>query len=310
MLFHEIYGSYFRAADVILGKAVEGTLTGSELSRLVREHAFGESLMTIPEGLTGGKWKLLYEDCSTPLKTKPSMPLTTLEKRWMKAVLEDPRIRLFDPDMTGLEDIQPLFTQDMLVYYDRSTNGDDYSDPEYICRFKTILKALREERSLHISFVTREKKFSKLFIRPCYLEYSEKEDRFRLVGAGRLGRWTINLSRITECTAAPKNTPVEIMEAETETVTFELTNRWKALDRVLLHFSHLEKETRRLEEGRYLVRLTYDREDENEIISRILSFGSVIRVVEPESLICRIRSRIEKQMQLACDRKESSDTEG
>lgn len=309
MLFHEIYGSYFRAADVILGMAVEGSLTGSELSRLVKEHAFGESLMTIPEGLTGGKWKLLYEDYSTPLKTKPSMPLTLLEKRWMKAVLEDPRIRLFDPDKTGLEDIEPLFTQDMLVYYDRSTNGDDYSDTEYIRHFRTILEALRLDRCLHISFVTRDKKFSKLFIKPSFLEYSEKEDRFRMVGAGRSQRWTINLSRITECTIASKNTPMEFKAADTETVTFELTNRWKALDRVLLHFSHLEKETRRLDEGKYLVKLKYDKEDENEIISRILSFGSVIRVLEPESVVIQIRSRIEKQMQLAPLRKNPPDTD-
>jgi predicted DNA-binding transcriptional regulator YafY len=99
------------------------------------------------------------------------------------------------------------------------------------------------------------------------------------------------------------------MEAETETVTFELTNRWKALDRVLLHFSHLEKETRRLDEGKYLVKLKYDKEDENEIISRILSFGSVIRVLEPESIVIQIRSRIEKQMQLAPLRKNPPDTD-
>ena len=130
-----------------------------------------------------------------------------------------------------------------------------------------------------------------------------------MVGAGRSQRWTINLSRITECTIASKNTPMEFKAADTETVTFELTNRWKALDRVLLHFSHLEKETRRLDEGKYLVKLKYDKEDENEIISRILSFGSVIRVLEPESIVIQIRSRIEKQMQLAPLRKNPPDTD-
>ena len=34
--------------------------------------------------------------------------------------------------------------------------------------------------------------------------------------------------------------------ATTDTVTFELEDRRNALDRVLLHFSHLEKETKRL----------------------------------------------------------------
>lgn len=310
MLFHEIYGSYFRTADAVLQKAVEGNLTGPEMNRLVRDHAFGESYMNIPEGMTGERWKILHKDYSTPLKKSPSMPLTLLEKRWMKALLEDPRIRLFDPDTRGLEDIRPLFTQDMVVYYDRSSNGDDYSDPEYIRHFRTILQALKEERCLHISFVTRAKKFSDIFIRPVYLEYSEKEDRFRLVGAGRARRWTINLSRITRCRIAEKTRQLPFGEAETASVAFELTDRRKALDRVLLHFSHLEKETRRLGEDRYLVVLRYDREDENEILSRILSFGAVIRVVEPESFICRLRDRIEKQRGLSPFRKEDPYTGG
>ena len=50
----------------------------------------------------------------------------------MKALLLDPRIQLFNPDMSGLEDIAPLFTPDMVVYYDRYSDGDDYQNPEYI----------------------------------------------------------------------------------------------------------------------------------------------------------------------------------
>ena len=93
MLFHEIYSSYYHVVSSILGKAVHGSLTGKELNTLVQEFAFGESLLTIPEGLKGEKWRLLHRDLSTPLKEEPAMPLTTLEKRWMKAVLLDPRIR-------------------------------------------------------------------------------------------------------------------------------------------------------------------------------------------------------------------------
>ena len=81
MLFHEIYGSYYHAAAAILKEAVRGKLTGRELQSLVLEHAFGESLMTIPDGLKGERWRLMHKDLSTPLENEPSMPLTTLEKR-------------------------------------------------------------------------------------------------------------------------------------------------------------------------------------------------------------------------------------
>ena len=68
MLFHEIYGSYYQTAAAILSQAVRGSLTGKELNALVREHAFGESLLSIPDGLKGEKWRLLHKDLTTPLK--------------------------------------------------------------------------------------------------------------------------------------------------------------------------------------------------------------------------------------------------
>ena len=247
MLFHEIYGSYYLASAAILKEAVRGKLTGRELQSLVLEHAFGESLMTIPDGLKGGRWRLMHKDLSTPLEYEPSMPLTTLEKRWMKALLMDPRIHLFDPDMTGLEDVEPLFTPDMTVYYDRYSDGDDYRDPGYIAHFHTILQALRENRDLYISFTSLKHAQPKLVLTPYYLEYSEKDDRFRLVAADRKRRWTINLSRIIECAFAYENRNARLKAAETETVVFELVDRRNALERVLLHFSHLEKETMRLD---------------------------------------------------------------
>ena len=71
-----------------------------------------------------------------------------------------------------------------------------------------------------------------------------------------------------------------------------------ALERVMLHFSHLEKETRRLEDGRYEVRLTYESEDETEILIRILSFGPMLEVVAPQDFRDKVRERIEKQMKL------------
>ena len=279
MLFHEIYSSYYLAAASILKAAVRGNLTGSELNELVREHAFGESLLTIPDGMKGEKWRLIRQDFSTPIKREPVLPLTQMEKRWMKAVLLDPRIQLFEPDLSGLEDVEPLFTPDMIVCYDRYSDGDHYGEPEYIRHFRTILQALRDDRNLNISFASRLHGELSVIVTPCYLEYSEKDDRFRLVAAGWKRRWVINLSRMTECSFAPGSDPMRLKEAAVDSVTFELEDRRNALDRVLLHFSHLEKETKRLDENRYRVTLKYDRQDETEMVIRILSFGSAIKVV-------------------------------
>ena len=299
MLFHEIYSSYYLAVSSVLREAVQGGLTGKEMNALVQKYAFGESLLTIPDGLKGEKWRLLHRDFSTPLEEEPSMPLTTLEKRWMKALLLDPRIQLFDPDLTGLEDVRPLFTPDMIVYYDRYSDGDDYQDPDYIRHFDTILRALREKQNLYVSFESRMHAQPKLVVTPYSLEYSEKDDRFRLIAAGRKRRWVINLSRITACEPAHYSEAIPMKEASSKTITFELEDRRNAMERVLLHFSHLEKETKRLDDNRYRVTLKYDSNDETEMVIRILAFGSAVKVTEPESFIALLRERIGKQKQLA-----------
>ena len=155
MIFSEIYGTYYLILEELLARAQAGGLTKDEMEAVIRSRGFGESILTIPKKLTNGSWPLLTRDLETPLKHQPRRPLTTLEKRWMKALLSDPRIALFDPPMEGLEDIEPLYPADALVYYDRYTDGDPFTDPQYIANFRTILTALREKRRLHVEFQGR-----------------------------------------------------------------------------------------------------------------------------------------------------------
>lgn len=298
MLFHEIYGSYYQAVNKILSEAVQGTLTKKRLHELVQTHAFGESLLNIPDGLTGERWRLLHQDLSTELLDEPERPLTLLEKRWLSALLLDPRIRLFDVDMHGLEDVKPLFTPNMFVFFDRYADGDDYHDPVYIAHFKTVLTALREKKDLFISYKTARSQPS-ILVTPHHLEYSEKDDCFRLVAVGVRRGWVIRLSRVCDCSIAENSRSLPLLPIRPETLIFELEDKRNALERVLLHFSHLEKETKRLDETHYRVTLKYDRADETEMVIRILSFGPMIRVMEPSHFIDRLRERIERQRQLA-----------
>ena len=295
MLFSEIYGSYYQAVANILSKAVEGTLDGKTLRQIVRDTAFAESPLTIPDAFSSGQWPLLNPDYSTPLYQQPAMPLTILQKRWMKAILLDPRVQLFQPDTTGLEGIEPLFRPEWLVYFDRYTDGDDYESPDYIRIFRTILAALREKKQLRVVFLDGKGNRHHTVVSPQYLEYSEKDDRFRLAAEGSRP-WVINLSRIKECEAleVPLCTTHQVFR-HTQCLTLELTDERGALERVLLHFSHLEKETKRLDETHYQITLHYDKNDETEMLIRILSFGAVVQVTAPESFREKIRQRLSMQ---------------
>lgn len=299
MLFHEIYGSYYDATAAILRQAVAGALTDRALTALVQKQAFSESLLSIPQGLKGEQWQLLHRDLTTPIREAPTMPLTLLQRRWLKALLLDPRIQLFTPDMSGLEDVKPLFTPDMFVYFDRYGDGDDYADAGYISRFQTILHALRDRHDLFVCFGSGQGMRAELIVTPRHLEYSEKDDRFRLVASGFKRDWMINLSRIADCETALRKTPAPAHPKPPARLTFVLTDTRNALERVLLHFSHLQKETERLDDIHYRVTLYYDKQDETEMVIRVLSFGPMIRVTEPERFVALLRQRIGRQLQFA-----------
>lgn len=299
MLFHEIYGSYYQTVSLILKEAVRGTLTKKSMAGLVQEHAFGESFLSIPAGLTGEEWRLLHKDLTTPLTSEPEMPLTLLEKRWLKALLLDPRVQLFDPDPTGLEDIEPLFTPDMFVYFDRYTDGDPYQDEQYIRNFRTVLAAIQEQKNLSVRYESQNGRRQTLAVTPHHLEYSEKDDRFRLYAAGKYKTWILNLSRIRDCRPEDAEAPMSLLPVREQMLSFELVDERNALERVLLHFSHLRKETKRLDGKHYRVTLYYDLQDETEMVIRLLSFGPMIKVTEPPEMILLLRERIERQRELA-----------
>ena len=62
----------------------------------------------------------------------------------------------------------------------------------------------------------------------------------------------------------------------------------------LLYFS-LTKKTSDKKENTYLVKLFYDESDETEMVIRLLSFGPMIKVIEPLEFKQLIRQRLKKQ---------------
>ena len=300
MIFSEIYGTYFKAVSAILSKAVDGVLTERELTRTVLEKAFGESLVTIPAKLTDGSWPLITKDFGTPLQHKPHMPLTRLEKQWLKALLQDPRVRLFAPSEEGLEDVEPLFTPDQFVYFDRYADGDDYTDPQYIEHFRMILRAMHEKRKLRVRFHGHSGNCQSYICIPYRLEYSSKDDKFRLIAGFRSKPLTVNLSRIDSIQILDpwEDHEYSLPREREKELVMDLYDTRNALERAMLHFSDLEKETVRIDDRRYRITLHYRQGDETEILIRILSFGPVLKVIEPETLVTQIRERLAKQMAL------------
>ena len=300
MLFSEVYGTYYNVLAELLTRAVEGELTKEQMYTIIQEKGFEESILTIPENLESQVWPLLAEDMTTPLDYPPTMPLTQLQKRWMKSLTMDPRFRLFHPPVEGLEDVLPLYPKDAFVYFDQYHDGDPYEDPEYIAHFQTILRAIREKRWLEIRFQGGNGVGHCWHCIPYKLEYSLKDDKFRMITANDRVPLSVNVARLAGCTLLDTADPEKYKprQQQKQTLVLELTDHRNALERCMLHFSHLEKETERLDENHYRLTLRYEKEDETEILIRVLSFGPLLEVVSPEPFRQRLRDRLKRQMEL------------
>lgn len=302
MIFSEIYGTYYNTVTEILSKAAKEKIITSEIRRIVEEKAFGESILTIPDQLSAkGRWPLLDSEGNSILNNEPATPISLLQKRWLKSLLSDRRIRLFSPDDKGLEEIEPLFTPEMIVQYDRYSEGDPYEDENYIKCFKDVIKAIEEKRSIHISFLSENGNEITMDCIPVFMEYSGKNDRFRLFGKSNGQTVVLNLSKIKKIEMAELVFGEETeIKMEKKSVVLLLKDERQALERAMLHFMDCEKVTEQIEDDRYRITLWYDKSEEAEMLIRVLMFGPKIKVLEPagfvEKIVCRLKQqgRVEK----------------
>ena len=106
----------------------------------------------------------------------------------------------------------------------------------------------------------------------------------------------VNIGSIIYCEETDRpDTKIKYKKDPQRILTFELKDERKALERIMLHFSHFEKETVRTGEDTYEVSLKYDISDCTELVIRILSFGPMIKVTGPEEFRTLIKERLKKQ---------------
>lgn len=308
MLFSELYSVYYNTVAKIIETAFDPSVTEQTLQKCVAEGAFSESVTTILPALKSGRWPLLHDDLSPALLHRPTMPLTLLQKRWLKAIADDPRIRLFDVDFPELAEVEPLFTREDYRVFDRYADGDPYEDERYIRHFRLLLEAMKTRRPVRVTLSNRRNERVRARFYPKCFEYSAKDDKIRILADGcKFGQF--NLGRIEHCDfyngAGPweqSPRPVQRME-----LTLLVIDGRNALERVMLHFAHFEKRAECLGDGKYRLQMWYDKSDEMELVIRVLSFGPYVRVLEPERFVDLIKARLIAQQN--CGMRESTERE-
>lgn len=309
MLFSEIYSAYYNTVASIISCSQQGKLDSDLLFKIVKESAFPESFMTIGSALETGKWPLVKKDYSTNIQNIPTMPLSILQKRWLKALCNDKRIRLFVSDevlerlKNQLQDVEALFNENDYYLYDKYSDGDPYDDPDYIKNFRTVLEAIHQKKTISVEYTGRFGQQKRFICAPCKIEYSEKDDKFRIISKVKNRHSILNIARINSCELTDNSKVDDISEEDLPdnrrtSVTLEIYDERKAMERVMLAFAHFEKSAVQVSDEVYRLTLNYDSFDEIELVVRVLSFGPMVKVLEPESFRNLIQERISKQIEL------------
>lgn len=325
-LFSEIYNCYFQVIKSLIEQ--KNCISEKEVNFHVKNTCFEESILYLLPKLTEEGWGF-YEKQDGLLRSRLSenfyVPLTDLQKSYIKAILLDDKISLFldDDEIEAINhafsDVEPLYLPDDFYYYDRFSDKDDYKNPDYRRHFRTILSAIRNHEYIDVLYESRyHRRFHHICL-PCRLEYSIKNDCFRLLtveasahrnpDASQTLRTprvhTMNLSRFKEVMSTnqfaaqlPDINHLLRRSCYHEPVRILIKNRRNALERAMLQFANYEKNTRRLDEDTYECLIYYNKDTETELLIEILSFGPMIKVVGNETFLRLIKERLMKQAAL------------
>lgn len=322
-LFSEIYGAYFRIAARALSR---GTVTDREVREIIAESGFADSMLFVPDKLIPDKsgyspWRLLKRDqdgaLSSVLRNAPPKPLTTLQKRWLRSLLSDRRLRLFLSEedcgrlSRRLADVKPLYDVRLFRFFDMYSDGDDYESEEYRLHFGRILSAVKAHELAEITFISRKSGEKRGEYLPLKLEYSSKNDKFRVLCVlFRNGRpaseVTINLGRITQVrlTGKIRRNKADINRYRDKTrcavpVTVAVSAERNGIERFMTEFASYEKRSvYDMEAGKCTVQIWYDKQDETELLIRLLGFGPVLEILSPEGFRQEAARRVERQYSL------------
>ncbi len=311
-LFSEIYSAYYNAAARILS---EDKLTEKQMTEIIYKTAFSESSLTLLPNLKNN-WMLLNNKngiYSSVLRHKPVMPLTLLEKRWIKAILLDDKAGLFFDDdviqlfLDKLGSVKPLFRKRDFFFFDRFSNGDDFKSPVYIKHFRMLHSAVISRQILFIDYRTSSNSYIKRCFLPLKLEFSPKNNKFRAYcvpfrNGSALSAMVINISGIQNIEKFVKyskeNTSKLLMPRRcSEPVHVTVSTERNGVERFMMEFAGYQKHTEfDYDKGLCSADIWYNSADETELLIRLLSFGPVLEITAPARFRQLAKERIDKQL--------------
>lgn len=320
-LFSEIHNCYYQVLRHLL--CSQDAVTIQDMSERIRREGFEESLLAIIPKIESGTWHLFEREGSHFLsRISPDFltPLTELEKRYLKALLADPRIGLFlsreqwETLDAMLSDISPLWRPDQFYYYDRFADGDPYTDDSYRNNFRTLLAAQKNKQYVDLDYTSPRGTRVHHYYVPARLEYSVKNDKFRVLALERTRHRNLKLEILNVARIDHVHLTDETLSADVdlnsliqksyykEPLRIRIVNKRNALERAMLHFANYEKNTVKIDEDTYECVIYYNQSMETELLIEVLSFGPMLTVIGNDRFLNSLKMRLERQRKLDCER--------
>ncbi|HOQ38168.1 MAG TPA: WYL domain-containing protein [Acetivibrio sp.] len=262
-----------------------------------------------PEGSTRDTAK--KEDL-LPLPVRFSM----IEKAWLKSLLDKEGIRMVLSKETIdklQEELQEIDTPIRDEYFELTNtiklpaipNRETYEE-----NFRILLNAIIQEKAIRYNNIDKKgNKYSDRLALPVSIEYSMRDDRFRvsmyLLDENRpimANIFTLSDIRIVEEEISiDRETAKRLLfeqKYSEEPIVLEVTDKKAAMERCFMCFSGMERTARSLGNNKYEIRLNYYLFEEENLIRNIISLGPYVKVISPQRIADEVISRVKKAISL------------
>lgn len=254
---------------------------------------------------------------------KDVIPLSEVEVRWLKSIIEDEKIHYFlsEKEIMALRvfladtatDIKP-FPMDVVHYYDRYklSSKQEWKEGAVL---NSIFDAICMNRVVKVKYVSKQKKLKSGAYKPILVEYSKRDNCFQVYFLSCRKKEGIRICNLAQCISVemeetafdPNETQTyfeEYIEKQKGKVEIEFNDRQGLAERILTEVAPWEKQCKfDPESGVYHLTIHYQRQNGKQLELRILQHGRNVRIVngknESEHVIAKaIRKKLEKQNQI------------
>lgn len=330
-LFNEVKNRYFQLIFKIINECADGKAK-SEILHIIDEGEFEQKVigknqqsfadLILNRSSEDDNLNLLTEEEGMFYPAlnvaKPPLPVrfTKLEKYWLKALLEEPGVRMVISEETlnklkeSLGDIDTPIKSEYFEMTNTIKLPDILQKEAYEKNFRLILKALQNEKLIRYSNTDRKGNVyeNKLAV-PVSIEYSMRDARFRVsmysIDDNRpimANIFTLSDIRIVdEEVNIDRETAKKLLfqqKYSEEPVVMEVTDKKAAMERCFMCFSGMERTARDLGNNKYEIRLNYYLFEEENLIRSIISLGPYVKVVSPQRIADEIVERVKKSIRL------------